>query len=173
MHKIIPSDDFSTRSQYTIYYISFVHLLYMARDIQTKYCIHICKPGNTTINYSCVKIYTCTARYDFVSCLHFEYPVIKMHSNWGGGGIYKSKLYSLNRKRCKICRSIAYFLLYLWRQVYSIYVNDKHRQLNCYMTVTFVGACAPHLLSSTFRKALYFLAECCVGSYSCIAHIGV
>lgn len=92
MHKIIPSDDFSTRSQYTctFYYISFVHLLYMARDIQTKYCIHICKPGNTTINYSCMKIYTCTARYDFVSCLHFEYPVIKMHSNWGGGGIYNA-----------------------------------------------------------------------------------
>lgn len=90
MHKIIPSDDFSTRSQYTFYYISFVHLLYIARDIQTKYCIHICKPGNTTINYSCMKIYTCTARYDFVSCLHFEYPVFKMHSNWGGGGIYNA-----------------------------------------------------------------------------------
>lgn len=90
MHKIIPSDDFSTRSQYTFYYISFVHLLYMARDIQTKYCIHICKPGNTTINYSCVKIYTCTARYLCFLAYILNILSLKCIQIWGGGGIYNA-----------------------------------------------------------------------------------
>lgn len=111
MHKIIPSDDFSTRSQYTFYYISFVHLLYMARDIQTKYCIHICKPGNTTIYYSCVKIYTCTARYDFVflPSVHFKHPVIKMHSNWGGGGIYNANSILWIEKDAKSAEALLTF----------------------------------------------------------------
>lgn len=52
---------YNTVSIYILLFFVFIRLLNMVRDIKTKYCMHICKPGNTTINYSCVIIYTSTA----------------------------------------------------------------------------------------------------------------
>lgn len=78
------------------------------------------------------------------SCFHFEFLSLKciQFFFWGGGGPYIIQIiyYIIFRKKCKIFRSIAYFLLYLWCCVYSIYVIDYHRQLKRYMTVIFVRA---------------------------------
>lgn len=43
------------------------------------------------------------------SCLHFEYPVIKMHSNWGGGGIYNASSILWIEKDAKSAEALLTF----------------------------------------------------------------
>lgn len=68
-----------------------------------------------------MKIYICIVRYDFVFCLYFEYFVIKMYLNWGGGGIYNVNFIFWIEKDVKFVE-VLFIFFYIFDVKYILYM---------------------------------------------------
>lgn len=69
-----------------------------------------------------MKIYICIVRYDFVFCLYFEYFVIKMYLNLGGGGgIYNVNFIFWIEKDVKFVE-VLFIFFYIFDVKYILYM---------------------------------------------------